>query len=133
MHNTSTPLSLNTSTTPETTEMSYLSATSTSIPATSTSIPELIQSRKHCFSRLYHITILFGVLLCTSLLIYLVVHVQFDLKLHGSINSDIGNVNFTLESEGELNLSTNSSVTTNSSIPSQLWKQQYVDLLSDSP
>ena len=126
MHNTSTPLSLNTSTTPETTEMSYFSATSTSIP-------ELIQSRKHCFSRLYHITILFGVLLCASLLIYLVVHVQFDLKLHGSINSDIGNVNFTLESEGELNLSTNSSVTTNSSIPSQLWKQQYVDLLSDSP
>ena len=51
MHNTSTPLSLNTSTTPETTEMSYFSATSTSIP-------ELIQSRKQCFSRLYHITIL---------------------------------------------------------------------------
>ena len=123
MHNTSTPLSLNTSTTPETTEMSYFSATSTSIP-------ELIQSRKQCFSRLYHITILFGVLLCASLLVYLVVHVQFYLKLHGSINSDIGNVNFTLESEGELNLSTNSSVT---AIPSQLWKQQYVELLSDSP
>ena len=123
MYNTSTPLSLNTSTTPETTEMSYFSATSTSIP-------ELIQSRKQCFSRLYHITILFGVLLCASLLIYLVVHVQFDLKLHGSINSDIGNVNFTLESEGELNLSTNSSVT---AIPSQLWQQQYVELLSDSP
>ena len=128
MNNTSTPLShLNTSTTPETTEMSYFSATSTP------HIPELIQARKQCFSRLYHITLLFGVLLCASLLIYLVVHVQFDLKLHGSINSDIGNVNFTLESEGELNLSTNSSVTTNSSVPSQLWKQQYVELLSDSP
>ena len=128
MNNTSTPLShLNTSTTPETTEMSYFSATSTP------HIPELIQARKQCFSRLYHITILFGVLLCASLLIYLVVHVQFYLKLHGSINSDIGNVNFTLESEGELNLSTNSSVTTNSSVPSQLWKQQYVELLSDSP
>ena len=126
MYNTSTPLSLTTSNTPETAEMSYFSATSTSIP-------ELIQSRKHWCSRLYHITILFGVLMCASLLIYLVVHVQFDLKLHGSINSDMGNVNFTLESEGELNLSTNSSVTTNSSIPSQLWKQQYVDLLSDSP
>ena len=127
MHNTSTPLSLNTSTTPETTEMSYFSATSTP------HIPELIQARKQCFSRLYHITLLFGVLLCASLLVYLVVHVQFYLKLHGSINSDIGNVNFTLESEGELNLSTNSSVTTNSSVPSQLWKQQYVELLSDSP
>ena len=125
MNNTSTPLSLNTSTTPETTEMSYFSATSTSIP-------ELIQSRKQCFSRLYHITLLFGVLLCASLLVYLVVHVQFYLKFSGGINSDIGNVNFTLQSEGGLNLSTkiNSSVT---AIPSQLWKQQYVELLSDSP
>ena len=125
MNNTSTPLShLNTSTTPETTEMSYFSATSTP------HIPELIQARKQCFSRLYHITLLFGVLLCASLLVYLVVHVQFYLKFSGGINSDIGNVNFTLQSEGGLNLSTNSSVTV---IPSQLWKQQYVELLSDSP
>ena len=126
MHNTSTPLSLNTSTTPETTEMSYFSATSTP------HIPELIQARKQCFSRLYHITLLFGVLLCASLLVYLVVHVQFYLKFSGGINSDIGNVNFTLQSEGGLNLSTkiNSSV---KAIPSQLWKQQYVELLSDSP
>ena len=124
MYNTSTPLSLNTSTTPETTEMSYFSATSTP------HIPELIQARKQCFSRLYHIILLFGVLLCASLLVYLVVHVQFYLKFSGGMNSDIGNVNFTLESEGELNLSTNSSVT---AIPSQLWKQQYVELLSDSP
>ena len=127
MNNTSTPLShLNTSTTPETTEMSYFSATSTP------HIPELIQARKQCFSRLYHITLLFGVLLCASLLVYLVVHVQFYLKFSGGINSDIGNVNFTLQSEGGLNLSTkiNSSVT---AIPSQLWKQQYVELLSESP
>ena len=127
MNNTSTPLShLNTSTTPETTEMSYFSATSTP------HIPELIQARKQCFSRLYHIILLFGVLLCASLLVYLVIHVQFYLKFSGGINSDIGNVNFTLQSEGGLNLSTkiNSSVT---AIPSQLWKQQYVELLSDSP
>ena len=125
MNNTSTPLShLNTSTTPETTEMSYFSATSTP------HIPELLQARKQCFSRLYHIILLFGVLLCASLLVYLVVHVQFYLKFSGGINSDIGNVNFTLQSEGGLNLSTNSSVTV---IPSQLWKQQYVELLSDSP
>ena len=126
MHNTSTPLSLNTSTTPETTEMSYFSATSTP------HIPELLQARKQCFSRLYHIILLFGVLLCASLLVYLVIHVQFYLKFSGGINSDIGNVNFTLQSEGGLNLSTkiNSSVT---AIPSQLWKQQYVELLSDSP
>ena len=127
MNNTSTPLShLNTSTTPETTEMSYFSATSTP------HIPELLQARKQCFSRLYHIILLFGVLLCASLLVYLVVHLQFYLKFSGGINSDIGNVNFTLQSEGGLNLSTkiNSSVT---AIPSQLWKQQYVELLSDSP
>ena len=127
MNNTSTPLSHpNTSTTPETTEMSYFSATSTP------HIPELLQARKQCFSRLYHIILLFGVLLCASLLVYLVIHVQFYLKFSGGINSDIGNVNFTLQSEGGLNLSTkiNSSVT---AIPSQLWKQQYVELLSDSP
>ena len=125
MNNTSTPLShLNTSTTPETTEMSYFSATSTP------HIPELLQARKQCFSRLYHIILLFGVLLCASLLVYLVIHAQFYLKFSGGMNSDIGNVNFTLQSEGGLNLSTNSSVTV---IPSQLWKQQYVELLSDSP
>ena len=127
MNNTSTPLShLNTSTTPETTEMSYFSATSTP------HIPELLQARKQCFSRLYHITLLFGVLLCASLLVYLVVHVQFYLKFSGGINSDIGNVNFTLQSEGGLNLSTKINSTVKA-IPSQLWKQQYVELLSDSP
>ena len=127
MNNTSTPLShLNTSTNPETTETSYFSATSTP------NVPELIQARKQCFSRLYKIILLLGVLLCCSLLIYLVIHAQFYLKFSGGVNSDLGNVNFTLQSEGGLNLSTkiNSSVT---AIPSQLWKQQYVELLSDSP
>ena len=127
MNNTSTPLShLNTSTNPETTETSYFSATSTP------NVPELIQTRKQCFSRLYKIILLLGVFLCCSLLIYLVIHIQFYLKLSGGVNSDLGNVNFTLQSEGGLNLSTkiNSSV---KEIPSQLWKQQYVELLSDSP
>ena len=105
--------------------MSYFSATSTP------HIPEL-QARKQCFSRLYYITLLLGVLLCASLLVYLVIHAQFYLKFSGGMNSDIGNVNFSLQSEGGLNLSTtiNSSV---KAIPSQLWKQQYVELLSDSP
>ena len=126
MNNTSTPLShLNISTNPERTETSYLSATSTP------NVPELIQTRKQCFSRLYKIILLLGVLLCCSLLIYLVIHVQFYLKFSGGVNSDLGNMNFTLQSEGGLNLSTkiNSSV---KEIPSQLWKQQYVELLSDS-
>ena len=126
MNNTSTPLThLNTSTNPETTEMSYFSATSTP------HIPELLQTRKQCFSRLYKIILLLGVFLCCSLLIYLVIHAQFYLKLSGGVNSDLGNVNFTLQSEGGLNLSTklNSSV---KEITSKLWKQQYVELLSDS-
>ena len=126
MNNTSTPLShLNISTNPERTETSYLSATSTP------NVPELIQTRKQCFSRLYKIILLLGVLLCCSLLIYLVIHVQFYLKFSGGVNSDLGNMNFTLQSEGGLNLSTkiNSSV---KEIPSQLWKQQYVELLADS-
>ena len=126
MTNTSTPLSHPTiSTNPETSESSFISATSTP------NVPELIQTRKQCFSRLYKIILLLGVFLCCSLLIYLVIHVQFYLKLSGGVNSDLGNVNFTLQSEGGLNLSTklNSSV---KEIPSQLWKQQYVELLSDS-
>ena len=126
MNNTSTPLShLNTSTNPETTETSYFSATSTP------NVPELIQARKQCFSRLYKIILLLGVLLCCSLLIYLVIHAQFYLKFSGGVNSDLGNVNFTLQSEGGLNLSTKLNSTIKET-PSQLWKQQYVELLADS-
>ena len=126
MNNTSTPLShLNTSTNPETTETSYFSATSTP------NVPELIQTRKQCFSRLYKIILLLGVLLCCSLLIYLDIHAQFYLKFSGGVNSDIGNVNFTLQSEGGLNLSTKLNNTVQET-PSQLWKQQYVELLADS-
>ena len=126
MNNTSTPLShLNTSTNPETTETSYFSATSTP------NVPELIQTRKQCFSRLYKIILLLGVFLCCSLLIYIVIHIQFYLKLSGGVNSDLGNVNFTLQSEGGLNLSTKLNSTIKET-PSQLWKQQYVELLADS-
>ena len=107
--------------------MSYYSAASTP------HIPELLQNRKKCFSRIYHFILLLGVLLCASLLLYLVIHVKFYMKFSGGMQSDIGNVNISLQSEGGLNLSStiNSSV---KAIPSQLWKQLYVDdLLSDSP
>ena len=127
-NNTSTPLTrFNTSANPETTDMSYYSA------VTTPHIPELLQNRKTCFSRIYHFILLLGVLLCASLLLYLVIHAQFYMKFSGGMKSDIGNVDFSLQSEGGLNLSTtiNSSV---KAIPSQLWKQLYVDdLLSDSP
>ena len=128
MNNTSTPLTrFNNSTNPETTDMSYYSAASTP------HIPELLQNRKTCFSRIYHFILLLGVLLCASFLLYLVIHLNVHMKFSGEMQSDIGNVNISLQSEGELNLSSkiNSSV---KAIPSQLWKQLYVDdLLSDSP
>ena len=93
----------------------------------------MIKSRKTCLSRIYHVILLLGVLLCASFLLYLVIHLNVHMKFSGEMQSDIGNVNFSLQSEGELNLSSkiNSSV---KAIPSQLWKQLYVDdLLSDSP
>ena len=126
MTNTSTPLSHpNISTNPETSESSFISATSTP------NVPELIQTKKQCCSRLYKMILLLGVFLCCSLLIYLVVRIQFYLKLSGGVNSDLGNVNFTLESEGGLNLSTKLNNTVKET-PSELWKQQYVELLADS-
>ena len=132
-NNTSTPLTLfNTSANPtilssETTDMSYYSA------VTTPNIPELLQNNKKCLSRVYHFILLLGVLLCASFLLYLVIHVNFHMKFSGEMQSDLGNLNISLQSEGEFNLSS----TVNSSVkamPSQLWEQLYVDdILSDSP
>ena len=132
-NNTSTPLTLfNTSANPtilssEVTDTSFYSAVPTP------NIPELLQNNKKCLSRVYHFILLLGVLLCASFLLYLVIHVNFHMKFSGEMQSDIGNVNISLQSEGELNLSS----TVNSSVkamPSQLWEQLYVDdILSDSP
>ena len=127
-NNTSTPLTLfNTSANPETTDMSYYSA------VTTPNIPELLQNNKKCLSRVYHFILLLGVLLCASFLLYLVIHVNFHMKFSGEMQSDLGNLNISLQSEGEFNLSStvNSSVKT---VPSQLWEQLYVDnILSESP
>ena len=127
-NNTSTPLTrFNTSANPETTDMSYYSA------VTTPHIPELLQNRKKCLSRIYHFILLLGVLLCASFLLYLVIHLNVHMKFSGEMQSDIGNVNISLQSEGELNLTStiNSSV---KAMPSQLWEQLYVDdILSDSP
>ena len=127
MTNTSTPLSHPTiSINPETSESSFISASS--IP----NVPELIQTNpKQCCSRLYKMILLLGVFLCCSLLIYIVVRIQFYLKLSAGVNSDFGNVNVTFQSEGELNLTSKLNSTIEET-PSQLWKQQYVELLADS-
>ena len=132
-NNTSTPLTLfNTSANPtilssETTDTSFYSAVPTP------NIPELLQNNKKCLSRVYHFILLLGVLLCASFLLYLVIHVNFHMKFSGEMQSDLGNLNISLQSEGEFNLSStvNSSVKT---VPSQLWEQLYVDnILSESP
>ena len=125
--NTSTPLTLlNTSANPtllssEMTETSFYSV----VPTTPT-IPELPQNNKKCLSKIYHSLLLMGVLICVSILLYLVIHVNFYMKFSGGIQSDLGNANFSLQSEGVFNLSStvNSSVKT---APSQLWEQLYVD------
>ena len=132
-NNTSTPLTLfNTSANPtilssETTDTSFYSVVPTP------NIPELLQNNKKCLSRVYHFILLLGVLLCASFLLYLVIHVNFHMKFSGEMQSDLGNLNISLQSEGEFNLSStvNSSVKT---VPSQLWEQLYVDnILSESP
>ena len=127
MTNTSTPLSPPTiSINPETSESSFISVSS--IP----NVPELIQTNpKQCCSRLYKMILLLGVFLCCSLLIYIVVRIQFYLKLSAGVNSDFGNVNVTFQSEGEINLTSKLNSTIEET-PSQLWKQQYVELLADS-
>ena len=124
--NTSTPLTLlNTSANPtilssEITETSFYSAVPTP------TIPELPQNNKKCLSKVYHSILLMGVLICVSILLYLVIHVNFHMKFSGEIQSDLGNLNISLQSEGVFNLSStvNSSVKT---APSQLWEQLYVD------
>ena len=129
MTNTSTPLST-ISTNQEVTQSSFISVSS--IP-TVPEVPELIQTNnpKQCCSRLYKMIILLGVFLCCSLLIYIVVRLQFYFKLFAGVNSDFGNVNVTFQSEGEINLTSKLNSTIEET-PSQLWKQQYVELLADS-
>ena len=124
-NNTSTPLTLfNTSANPtilsSETDTSFYSAVPTP------NIPELLQNNKKCLSRVYHFILLMGVLLCASFLLYLVIHVNFHMKFSGEMQSDLGNLNISLQSEGVFNLSStvNSSVKT---VPSQLWEQLYVD------
>ena len=128
MTNTSTPLSPPTiSINPETSESSFISVSS--IP----NVPELIQTNpKQCCSKLYKMILLLGVFLCCSLLIYIIVRLQFYFKLYAGVNSDFGNVNVTFQSEGEINLTSKLNSTIEET-PSQLWKQQYVELLADSP
>ena len=124
---TSTPLSLfNSSAMPsilsqETSDMSFYSC---SVPISN--IPELPSKNKNCSSKIYHSFVLVGILICISLLLYMVIHVNFHMKISGDLQSNLGNFNISLQSEGSFNLTSkfNSSVKT---APTQLWEQLYVD------
>ena len=123
--NTSTPLTLlNTSAIPTILSQEMTETSFYSVP-TST-IPELPQNNKKCLSKVYHSIILMGVLICVSLLLYMVIHVNFHMKFSGELQSNLGNLNISLQGEGVFNLTStvNSSVKT---APSQLWEQLYID------
>ena len=122
---TSTPLSLfNTSAMPSILSQEMTETSFYSVPTSN--IPELPQNNKNCFSKVYHSIVLMGILICVSLLLYMVIHVNFHMKISGELQSNFGNLNISLQSEGVFNLTSkvNSSVKT---APTQLWEQLYVD------
>ena len=123
---TSTPLTLfNTSASPT---IFSQEMKETSFHSLVTTIPEFPQNNKKCVSKIYHFLLLLGILSCVSLLIYLVIHVSLYMKFSGGIESNFGNINVSLQTEGVLNLTS----TVNSSFktaPSEMWEQIYIDNL----
>ena len=123
---TSTPLTLfNTSASPTifSQEMNETSFHSLVSP-----IPELPQNNKRCISRIYQFLILFGILSCVSLLIYLTIHVSLYMKFSGGIESNFGNINVSLQAEEVLNITSKINSNLNlKSAPSEMWKQVYLD------
>ena len=103
----------------------------------SPTIPELLQDKKKCISKkIYHFLILFGLLSCLSFLIYLTIHVNIYMKWSGGFESNvtipsIGSFNVALQAEEVFNVSSqlnsNLKVGSESSEPSEMWKQVYLD------
>ena len=121
---TSTPLTLfNTSASPT---IFSQEMNETSFHSLVTPIPELPQNNKKCVSKIYHFLLLLGILTCVSFLIYLVIHVNLYMKFSGGIESNFGNINVSLQTEGVLNFTSkiNSSF---KSAPSEMWEQVYID------
>ena len=121
---TSTPLTLfNTSASPT---IFSQEMNETSFHSLVTTIPELPQNNKKCVSKIYHFLLLLGILSCVSLLIYLVIHVSLYMKFSGGIESNFGNINVSLQTEGVLNIISkiNSSF---KSAPSERWEQVDID------
>ena len=124
---TSTPLTLfNTSASPTifSQEMNEMSFHSLVFPP----IPKLPQNNKRCISRIYQFLILFGILSCVSLLIYLTIHVSLYMKFSGGIESNFGNINVSLQAEEVLNITSKINSNLNlKSAPSEMWEQVYLD------
>ena len=98
----------------------------TSFHSLVTPVPELPQNNKKCVSKIYHFLLLLGILSCVSLLIYLVIHVSLYMKFSGGIESNFGNINVSLQTEGVLNIT--SKINSNlKSAPSEMWEQVYID------
>ena len=121
---TSTPLTLfNTSASPT---IFSQEMNETSFHSLVTPIPELPQNNKKCVSKIYHFLLLLGILSCVSFLIYLVIHVNLYMKFSGGIESNFGNINVSLQTEGVLNIT--SKINSNlKSAPSEMWEQVYID------
>ena len=128
---TSTPLTLfNTSASPTifSQEMNETSFHSLVSP-----IPELPQNNKRCIPRIYQFLILFGILSCVSLLIYLTIHVNLYMKSSGGIESNFtippfGSINVSLQAEEVVNISSKINSNLNvESPPSKMWKQVFLD------
>ena len=91
-------------------------------------IPELPQNNKRCISRIYQFLILFGILSCVSLLIYLTIHVSLYMKFSGGIESNFGSINVSLQTEEVVNITSKINSNLNlKSAPSEMWKQVYLD------
>ena len=124
MSTTSTPLSLfNSSTMPSILSQETSDTSFYSVP----NIPELPSKNKNCSSKIYHSFVLVGILICISLLLYMVIHVNFHMKISGGLQSNLGNFNISLQSEGSFNLTSKFNSSVKTAPPTQLWEQLYVD------
>ena len=124
MSTTSTPLSLfNSSAMPSILSQETSDTSFYSVP----NIPELPSKNKNCSSKIYHSFVLMGILICISLLLYIVIHVNFHMKISGGLQSNLGNFNISLQSEGSFNLTSKFNSSVKTAPPTQLWEQLYVD------
>ena len=131
---TSTPLPLYSTSVSQIIPSQEISETSFHTIVSPTLLP---QDKKKCLSqRVYNFLTLFGLLFCLAFLIYLTIHVNIYMKWSGGFKSNltipsIGNFSVALHAEEVFNVSSqlnsNLKVGSESSEPSEMWKQVYLD------